>query len=240
MQWNTKRSFTFLAGSLKPLTCAWSFDVSIFIVVTFALLLSIFKFTDERDDMFLSLSSPLGSMWNGFLALITDSFALILSLKELRNGFVEILMVGDATVEVVIIVVEVIMSSANGLLLIDVLVFVVSTAGDLCPFSTFDPLVTGTLIFSTTWMSEKCVTVTDSLDAFVGTRGIIDGKLQTFGVVGDGRYCDWPGEPPFKFSVSLSPPYRTIFTRKLMETKMIKTHKTGRKKRDENVWNAKR
>lgn len=143
------QTFTFFAGSMKPLICAGdacSFAVCIWIVVTLFSLLSIFRLIDEIDDKIFSLSTsskpfPLSSAceltWNGFFARIGNEIFTDLSLEstfsfvlnELRNGFVEILIVGDVVVDVVIIVV-VIMSSANGLLLIIVLVLVVSIFGD--------------------------------------------------------------------------------------------------------------
>lgn len=257
MRCNTKKAFTFCIGSLKPFTCTGS---SILIVVTLFSLLSIVRLIEDIDDKFLSLSTssapfPLSSTcestWKGFFARIgneifTDlSFSLLL--KELRNGFVETLIVGDVTVDVVIIVV-VTMSSANGLLLIVVLVLVISCFGNFCPFSTLDPLVTGTLIFSTTppWMSEKCVTVTLSFlfeffSIGVGTSGIAEGKLQTFGVVGDVAGSDGIADPPFRFSVSLSPPYCTIFTQIGWKNDKKKAHNGGRKKNEmKTVRNVKR
>lgn len=252
--------FTFFGnGSLNPLSRGSSIEI----VVTLLSLLSIVRLTEEIDDKFFSLSTsskpfPLfsreESTWNGFFArmgkeIFTDlSFASIFSLvlNELRNGFVETLIVGDVTVEVVIIVV-VIMSSANGLLLIVVLVLVVSGFGDFCPFSTLDPLVTGTLIFSTTppWMSEKCVTVTLSfLFVFfsmgVGISGIIEGRLQTFGVVGDvARWLDAGCAPPFKFNVNLSPPCCTIYTQ-IDGRKNDKKHTNGERNEMITIRDVKR
>lgn len=261
-----KQAFTFFPGSLNPLIiagAACSFVVSIWIVVTLFSLLSILRLMDEIDDKFFSLStssqpllisSACDSTWKGFFAMIGNEIftdlslasTFSLALNELRNGFVEILIVGDVVVDVVMMVV-VIMSSANGLLLIIVLVLVVSIFGDFCPFSTLDPLVTGTEIFSTTppWMSEKCVTVTLSFlfeffSMGVGINGIIDGRLHTFGVVGDVANCVDAGEPPFKFNVSLSPPYYTTFRfTQIDENKMIKN--TKREKNEmKTIRNVKR
>lgn len=72
----------------------------------------------------------------------------------------------------------------------------------------------------------------------VGISGIIDGKLQTFGVVGDAS-CGGAGDPPLRFKVNLSPPYCTIFTQ--IDGKMIKTHKRGEKKDEtKTIRNVKR
>lgn len=209
---------------MKPFTCAFagSLVVSILIVVTL-LSLSLFRLTDEIEDRLFSLSIsscpfPFSSAaWNGLLASMGNDTRIDLSFSlewnVPRKGFVDILIVGEVIAAVVIIV---IMSSANGLLLMVVLVIELSTFGELWPLMALEPVVTGTLIFSTTppWMSEKCVTVTLSfLFAFfsigVGIRGTIDGMLHTFGVVGEGKRRDDAAEvapPPFKFSVSLSPP----------------------------------
>jgi hypothetical protein len=149
--------------------------------------------------------------------ILTD-LSVILSIRSLalnelrRNGFVEILIVGDVVVAVVMIVVVKI-SSANGLLR--------AIANSIFPFSivVLLPVVTGTLIFSTTppCKSEKCVTVTLSflfvfLSRFTGVGvkgGISEGKLHILGVVGDERSdvdADGLDMPPFKFNVNLSPP----------------------------------